>query len=107
MITVSKRESQMALKKASNLTEVRRVCKAKPLEGEELDFFFVETDQARDPHQRTRKRLEAAFEIEDARVLFYGHRGCGKSTELNKFLAERQKEWFCIKFSVLDKMNIV
>ena len=92
-------------KKAITISELRTVCKPMPLEGPELEAFFVETDEARDPHQRTRQRLMMALETEPARLLFYGHPGCGKSTELNKFLAERTKQFLPVKFSVLDEMT--
>ena len=68
--------------KASTLEELRRVCRPMPLTGKQLEVFFVETDLARDPHQETRRRIKGALEGGDPpRVLFYGHRGCGKSTE--------------------------
>ena len=92
--------------KAKDLEGIRRVCRPAPLAGKELESFFVETDMARDPHQETRKRLiEALNSREDARILFYGHRGCGKSTELNKLLAEQKERFLPITFSVHDQMS--
>ena len=92
--------------KAKNLEGIRRVCRPAPLVGKELETFFVETDMARDPHQETRKRLiEALNSREDARLLFYGHRGCGKSTELNKLLAEHKERFLPVTFSVHDQMS--
>jgi len=91
--------------KAKDLEEIRRVCRPAPLVGKELESFFVETDMARDPHQRTRKRLIDALNREDARILFYGHRGCGKSTELNKLLVEHKERFLPVTFSVHDQMS--
>ena len=94
------------IKKASNLVEARQVCRPIPLTNAELDSFFIETDKARDPDMDTRQRLvQALEEKEDARLLFYGHRGSGKSTELNKLLAEQTDNYFPVKFSVNDEMT--
>lgn len=94
-------------KKASSLDDLRRVCRPEPLRGAELDAFYVETDKARDPHRDTRRNLEASLEDEFAKVLLYGHRGCGKSTELNRFLAECPDAFLPVHFSVLDEMQPV
>ena len=92
--------------KASSLEELRRVCRPMPLTGKQLEVFFVETDLARDPHQETRRRIKGALEGgETPRVLFYGHRGCGKSTELNKLLAELGDRVFPVTFSAHDEMS--
>ncbi len=96
------------IEKAKTLREIRRICRPMPLKGDELEAFFVETDSARDPHQRTRQLLYDALDMgEDIRLLFYGHRGCGKSTELNKFISERTDMFFTVTFSVLREMSPV
>ena len=90
--------------KASTLEAIRRLCKPQPLEGESLRYF-VETDSARDPHQKTRQRISDALHLsEDVRILFYGHRGCGKSTELNKLLEENREDFLPVKFDVRKEM---
>lgn len=92
--------------KATTIEELRKVCKPTPLEGEALARFFVETNAARDPHQEPRKRLRMGLDAANpARLLFYGHRGCGKSTELNKFLEENKNDFLPVKFSVFDTMT--
>ena len=90
--------------KASTLEAIRRLCKPQPLEGDYLRYF-VETDSARDPHQNTRKLISDALHAsDDVRILFYGHRGCGKSTELNKLLEENREEFLPVKFDVRKEM---
>ena len=92
--------------KAKTLEDIRRVCRPMPLKGEELDVFFVETDEARDPYQNTRVRIAETLDSqEDARILFYGHRGCGKSTEINKLLSELGDKFLPVTFSVSDEMS--
>ena len=94
--------------KAETLPEIRRICRPLPLTGDQLTAFFVETDQARDPHQHTRRRLLDALDMgEDVHLLFYGHRGCGKSTELNKFISEQKDRFFTVTFSVHREMSPV
>ncbi|MGE0086754.1 MAG: hypothetical protein AB7S75_20300 [Desulfococcaceae bacterium] len=96
------------LKKAETLADIRRVCRPLPLSGRELESFFIETDCARDPNQNTRQRISATLEvIPDARILFYGHRGCGKSTELNKLMTEISDRFITVSFSIQDEMNLV
>lgn len=90
-------------RKATTIDELRRVCRPEPLSGKALEVFFVETGKARDPHRETRKNIEQALEDEFASVLLYGHPGSGKSTELNKFLAERDHLFLPVQFSVLDE----
>ncbi len=94
-----------APKPADVLKQIKRVCTPKPLEGDNLKKFFVETDASRDPHQKTRERMSDALqEGQYVRLLFCGHRGCGKSTELNKFLAEHTGEYLTVQFSVQKEM---
>ena len=76
-----------------------------PLEGSQLQSFFVETDEARDPNQCTRERIKMALKTDPARILFYGHPGSGKSTELNKFLSEHEEDYLPVKFSVTTAMT--
>ena len=94
-------------RKARTIDELRKYCKPTPLKEEGLKAFYIETDDARDPHQDTIERLAKSLELETepSRILFYGHPGCGKSTELNKFLEEYKETWFPVKFSVLDEMT--
>ena len=87
---------------ATTLAEIRRNCSPKPLEGNDLRDFFVETSEARDNQSNLRIRLTELFTETDSirRVLVYGHRGSGKSTELNRFRQDLgTKNWFTVHFS--------
>lgn len=56
-------------RKATSFRELRRVCRPRPLEGEQLEAFFVETDQARNPYQHTRELVKTTLdEYTDARI---------------------------------------
>lgn len=90
---------------ATTLAEIRRNCSPRPLEGKELCDFFVETAEARDDLGNLRDRLRELFTETDSfrRVLVYGHRGCGKSTELNRFRQDLgDKKWLVVRFSIKD-----
>ena len=92
----------MSLSRARTLEEIATTCTPEPLRGEALETFFVETAKARDEKSDLRKRLVSIFNKDQVpkRVLVYGHRGCGKSTELSHFKGEVGGEWLIADFSV-------
>jgi hypothetical protein len=90
------------------LREIRRLCKLGALQPDQLTAFFVETEQARDPHANLRLRIrERLEEGEDVQILVFGHGGSGKSTELVKLAQELDDEFFTISFSVLDHLDLL
>ena len=92
-----------SLVKATSLRELRRACVLRPLRGKELDVFWENTDAARDPEQSVRLQIRQVLEdAETQRILVYGHKGCGKSTELEKLRQELGGGWFTVRFSILD-----
>ena len=93
-----------AMEKATDLKGIRKQCRLGPLTGEELDKWWVETDDARDPKLSMRGKIKQMLdEQSDSRILVYGHGGCGKSTELNKLVQELGEDY--VSFSILDEMS--
>lgn len=94
----------MPLKPATTLEEVRFNCSPKPLSGDQLAAFFEESDQGRDELISLREQLKETFEKSHGvrRILVYGHRGCGKSTELNRLKEQLGPDWFIVGFSIQD-----
>lgn len=90
------------------LRDIRKACQLGPLAGVELDRFWVDTDAARDPLRSVREQLrELLADQDDAKILFYGHGGSGKSTELNKLQRELGKDDFWIvAFSARQEMSL-
>jgi hypothetical protein len=90
---------------ATSLRDIRRVCKPGPLTGEEIDSFWENTDAARDPERSVRTEIQRVLGDRDVvRMLVYGHRGCGKSTELQKLVRELGAGWFVVRYSVHEDM---
>jgi energy-coupling factor transporter ATP-binding protein EcfA2 len=95
----------MSLKPATTLEEVRSNCSPKPLSKRvELSAFFQESDAGRDERTSLREHLKEKFENSqnEQRVLVYGHRGCGKSTELNRLKEQLGPNWFIVGFSIQE-----
>lgn len=93
--------------RATDLRGIREKCRLGPLDNAELETLWVDTDAARDPHRSLRHVVKTILdEQKDARMLVYGHGGCGKSTELNKLLSELGDAYFPVTFSIRDEMSL-
>ncbi len=75
-----------------------------PLSGEELKKFYVDSFNASvtDEISITIRTTESY-----QKILIIGHRGCGKSTILNKIVGDLDKEYFILSFSVADVLNLM
>ena len=90
-----------------HLRKIRQSCDLGPLTGSDLDTYWVDTDDARDPLRSVRDNLRQRLEDrEDTKILFYGPGGSGKSTELNKLVKEMDGEYLVVNFSVREEMNL-
>jgi hypothetical protein len=81
---------QADLEKALNLFDPRR-----PLQMDELDAYYVARPHAPLEPMKTYLRLTQ----QPVKVLFSGHRGSGKSTELMRLAKDLQNEFFVVPFS--------
>lgn len=96
------------MEKATNLIELMRVCNPYPLEKENFDKFHVETSEARG--QNSASRLSDYFEINRStpqKVLFMGHRGSGKTTELWQVRKYLEPTFHVISFSIRNETDIM
>ncbi|MDI6781876.1 MAG: hypothetical protein QME49_07235 [bacterium] len=74
----------------------------KPLASkEELDAFFVERPQT--PLHEMEIYLRNTEE--KVKILFTGHRGSDKSTELNRLALHLDDQFFIVKFSITESLN--
>ncbi|HEX9735237.1 MAG TPA: hypothetical protein VGG06_24970 [Thermoanaerobaculia bacterium] len=91
------------MKRATTLAEIKRSLNPKPLKLEELDEFFVETSDVRDPQLSRRDAIYDRLDVEpNAKVLLAGHAGSGKSTELVKFQAEHADRYVFVRLSMIE-----
>lgn len=85
--------------KASHLQEVLRFFDPrKRLQDEYLQHWFIE----RKDSPRALLRVSLTLQPERQKVLFIGHRGSGKTTELSKLADELRDEYDTIGFDILD-----
>lgn len=85
--------------KAVNLEQALRFFDPrKPLSGQDLRLWYV--PRAHLPRRRMKILLETSNE--PLKILFVGHRGSGKTTELNKLAEELGGRFHTIGFNVLD-----
>jgi len=101
------RSTKLKLIKATRLEQVYPAFSKEPLELHQLEFF-EETSPARG--KKIRARLARKFRNTpetDEQILFYGYKGCGKSTELRKLQSEIQDEFLVVNFSVEDELDPV
>ncbi len=86
---------------AQNLADALNVFDPGPLEGSQLDAYYVERPMS--------QLNEMRVYLEDIRhpikVLFTGHRGSGKSTELNKLAGLLRGRFFIVRFSAVEVIN--
>ncbi len=86
-----------AFVEAYNLFEYR------PLAGDDLDKYYVDDFTKDITHSiiNTVKRTERF-----GKILVIGHRGCGKSTILNKVADDLQDKYHVVSFSVAEELNM-
>jgi hypothetical protein len=71
------------------------------LRGQELRAWFIERPAT--PRNRMRTfltRMRQRHQV--AHVLLVGHRGCGKSTELNKLIEEMHDDYLAVTFNLME-----
>jgi len=76
--------SSLPTQPATDLRTAYRVCDVKPLEGDDLDRYYAQLGEVRKTEAMINisTMLDLQEEQEFSTILFTGHRGCGKSTEL-------------------------
>lgn len=83
--------ASLAAERATTLKTAYRICNPNPLSGEDLERYYVDLSPVRKTSaiERVSQILEFQEPGESTTILFTGHRGCGKSTELKRI----QKTW--------------
>ncbi len=96
------------MEKATNLGEILKVFSPFALSGETYNEFYVETSAARG--EEAAKQIITRFKYNSdmtKKLLFMGHNGSGKSTELFKVEKELQNEYLVVNFSIREETDVV
>jgi len=99
----------MSLIKATRLEEVYRAFNGRPVAIEDIDKFYLDTEEARgdnNPRRRIARTLRAN-QTENLHFLLVGYKGCGKSTELNHLERDIQDQFLVLNYSVQDELDPV
>ena len=92
---------QHELKKANIVIEIPNAFSARPLDGDNLNNFYVDTIKERtaDPYRSPIDDIYdvCTFPSDDHIFLLMGHTGCGKSTELNKLAMKLRDDGYKVK----------
>ena len=95
------------MSKAYNIPDLLDSLQLIPLDEDDIKDFYVDTTDARgeDAAGRIAYVLRNSH-MENKKILFAGHIGSGKSTELIKLAETLEKEYFTIYFSISDYVNV-
>lgn len=93
---------------ATNLTDAYEICDVEPLQGKNLEQFYLPLLEARNSEAITqvgqilRQQKPETF----CTMLFTGHRGCGKSTELRRIERDYKNQYLTVFLNVEDETDI-
>ena len=96
------------MKKATNIEEMLGVFEPAPLVGEEeFEAFYVPTYDARGNNAVKRMQFALKHSINKyMKILFMGHRGSGKSTELSLLKKEISEQYEVVDYSIYEETDI-
>lgn len=94
--------------KAQTLKEAYRVCDLKPLSGDKLEKYYVDLSNIRrtEAINKVVEKLNFLESGETETILFTGHRGCGKSTELKRIQRKLEKDFWVIYLESNEEIDI-
>jgi len=81
--------------RATTLKEAYRACDVKPLTGDDIERYYVDLSAVRNTVaiEGVSTDLDLQEPGEFNTILFTGHRGCGKSTELKRIQSQCENEY--------------
>jgi energy-coupling factor transporter ATP-binding protein EcfA2 len=96
------------INRATTLKTAFRVCNVEPLEGDDLDRYYVDLSEVRKTEAIAGVSNILDFQEPEqfTTILFTGHRGCGKSTELKRIQKHWEKDYRVIYLEVDEQTDI-
>lgn len=94
--------------RATTLRDAYRICTPEPLIGEDIDRYYVDLSSVRNTEtiQKIATKLDFLEPGEHCTILFTGHRGCGKSTELRKIQQKVESEYYIVYLEADVELDI-
>jgi AAA ATPase domain len=94
--------------RATTLKAAYRICTPEPLDGEGLDLYYVDLAEVR--RSEAIAGVSTILDFQDAdehnTILFTGHRGCGKSTELKRLQRQWKENFYVIYLEANEETDI-
>ncbi|WP_293149129.1 P-loop NTPase fold protein [Microcoleus sp. bin48.metabat.b7b8b9.023] len=93
--TICNPMTSLPANRAKTLKEAYRACDVKPLTGDDMARYYVDLSAVRNTEaiELVSTKLEYQNPGEFDTILFTGHRGCGKSTELKRIQSRWENEY--------------
>ncbi|GAA6622395.1 hypothetical protein [Scytonema sp. NUACC26] len=94
--------------RATTLKTAFQFCNVEPLEGEEIERYYVDLSSVRKTSaiENVSTILDFQEPAQFTTILFTGHRGCGKSTELKKIQKQWEEDYKVIYLEVNEETDI-
>lgn len=91
---------------ATNPRDAYRVCDVKPLEGDLIDRYYVPFESRQDAIIGVNSLLQTQEAGETSCILFTGHVGCGKSSELARIARLWQNDYEVIYIRASEETDV-
>ncbi|MEH2006644.1 P-loop NTPase fold protein [Nostoc sp.] len=94
--------------RANTLKAAFQVCNVEPLEGADMERYYVDLSGVRKTSaiDSVSTILDFQEPADFSTILFTGHRGCGKSTELKRIQNQWEKQYHVIYLEVNEETDI-
>jgi ABC-type phosphate transport system ATPase subunit len=94
--------------RATTLKDAYRICNPEPLMGADIDKYYVDLSSVRSTEtvQNITTKLAFLEPQEFCTILFTGHRGCGKSTELKRIERKLNSKYYIIYLEADIELDI-
>ena len=94
--------------RANTLKAAFQVCNVEPLEGADMERYYVDLSAVRKTSaiEQVSQILDFQDPTDFRTILFTGHRGCGKSTELKRIQKQWEEQYHVIYLEVNEETDV-